>query len=64
MILICCYAKKRYRRRVLELYMYEYVRVQSYRALSTAVALERALYLKKKKVYYFYSGMQYPVMAR
>jgi len=61
MILICCYAKKRYMRRVLELYMYEYVRVQSYRdsrALSTAVARESSI------VYYFYSGMQYPVMAR
>ena len=58
MILICCYAKKRYMRRALELYMYEYVRVQSYRALSTAVARESSI------VYYFYSGMQYPVMAR
>lgn len=63
MILICCYAKKRYMRRVLELYMYEYVRVQSYRALSTAVARESSI-LKIIIVYYFYSGMQYPVMAR
>jgi len=42
MILICCYAKKRYMRRVLELYMYEYVlivRVQSYRD-----SLESSLY--------------------
>ena len=35
MILICCYAKKWYE---LYMYSYEYVRVQSCRALSTAVA--------------------------